>query len=161
VGAFAAGLVLEDRHSELFVQRGEQPLGELLQPMISFLVPVFFVLVGLRTNIAPLLQPAVLGLALAMTAAAIAGKLACTAGVFGEDAKRLTVAIGMVPRGEVTLVFAALGSALRVGNVPLLDQRGYTAVVAVVLLTTLVTPPALKWSLGRKSATSKSARSVA
>jgi Kef-type K+ transport system membrane component KefB len=161
VGAFAAGLVLEDRHSELFVQRGEQPLGELLQPMISFLVPVFFVLVGLRTNIAPLMQPAVLGLALAMTVAAIVGKLACTAGVFGEGAKRLTVAIGMVPRGEVTLVFAALGGALHVGNASLLDQRGYTAVVAVVLLTTLVTPPALKWSLGRKAATSKSARSVA
>ena len=51
VGAFAAGLVLEDVHSELFVQRGEPSLGELLQPMISFLVPVFFVLVGFRTNL--------------------------------------------------------------------------------------------------------------
>jgi Kef-type K+ transport system membrane component KefB len=48
VGAFAAGLILEDRHSEVFVQRGERPLGELLQPMTAFLVPVFFVLVGLR-----------------------------------------------------------------------------------------------------------------
>src|SRR5262249_52983228 len=51
VGAFAAGLVLEDAHSELFVRRGERPLGELLQPMTSFLVPVFFVLVGFRTNL--------------------------------------------------------------------------------------------------------------
>jgi len=161
VGAFAAGLVLEDRHSELFVQRGEQSLGELLQPMVSCLVPVFFVLIGIRTNLAPLAHPAVLGLALALAGAAIVGKLACAAGVFGGGARRLTVAVGMIPRGEVTLVFAALGSTLRVGNVPFLDERSYTALVAVVLLTTLITPPALKWSLGRKAAASKSARSVA
>jgi Kef-type K+ transport system membrane component KefB len=147
VGAFAAGLVLEDTHSELFVQRGELPLGELLQPMISFLVPVFFVLVGIRTNVSLLAHPALLALALALTAAAIAGKLACAAGVFAGGARRLSVAIGMVPRGEVTLVFAALGGTLRIGNAPLLDERGYAALVAVVVLTTLVTPPALKWSL--------------
>jgi Kef-type K+ transport system membrane component KefB len=67
----------------------------------------------------------------------------------------------MVPRGEVTLVFAALGSTLRVGDAPLLDERGYASLVAVVVLTTLVTPPALKWSLSRKAGSSKSARSVA
>jgi Kef-type K+ transport system membrane component KefB len=161
VGAFAAGLVLEDTHSELFVQRGERSLGELLQPMISFLVPMFFVLVGLRTNVGLLAQPALLVLALALTAAAIAGKLACAAGVFAAGARRLTVAIGMVPRGEVTLVFAALGSTLRVGDAPLLDERGYAALVTVVVLTTLVTPPALKWSLSRKTGTSGAARSVA
>ena len=55
----------------------------------------------------------------------------------------------MMPRGEVTLVYAALGSGLRIGNVPLLDERGYAALVAVVIVTTLATPPALKWSLGR------------
>ena len=52
VGAFTARLILEDTHSEMFVQRGERPLGELLQPMTSFLVPVFFVLVGFHTNLA-------------------------------------------------------------------------------------------------------------
>jgi len=161
VGAFAAGLVLEDTHSELFVQRGERSLGDLLQPMISFLVPVFFVLVGIRTNVSLLAHPALLALALALTAAAITGKLACVAGVFADGARRLTVAIGMVPRGEVTLVFAALGSTLRVGDAPLLDERGFASLVAVVVLTTLVTPPALKWSLSRKARTSRAARSVA
>ena len=161
VGAFAAGLVLEDRHSDPFVQRGEQALGELLQPMILFLVPVFFVLVGIRTNLAPLTHPTVLGLALALTVAAIVGKMACAAGVFGEGARRLTVAIGMVPRGEVTLVFAALGSTLHIGAAPLLDDNGYASLVAVVVLTTLLTPPALKWSLGGKTDASKTARSVA
>jgi Kef-type K+ transport system membrane component KefB len=129
--------------------------------MVSFLVPVFFVLVGIRANLAQLTQPTVFGLELALTAAAIVGKLACTAGVFGAGAKRLTVAVGMVPRGEVTLVFAALGSTLHAGGSPLLDERGYASLVAVVVLTTLITPPALKWSLGRGGATSTTAKSVA
>jgi Kef-type K+ transport system membrane component KefB len=161
VGAFAAGLVLEERHSELFVQRGELSLGALLQPMISFLVPLFFVLVGLRTNLSLLGHPSLLALPIALTLAAIAGKLACTGGVLTTGVRRLTVAIGMVPRGEVTLVFAALGSTLRIGNAPLLDERGYASLVTVVVLTTLITPPALKWSLGRKAGASTSTRSVA
>ena len=152
VGAFAAGLVLEDTHSELFVRRGEPSLDQLLQPMISFLVPVFFVLVGIRTNAGILTHPLLLALPLALTAAAVAGKLCCAAGVVTRGARRLTVALGMVPRGEVTLVFAALGSTLRTGDVPLLDERGYIALVVVVMLTTLITPPALKWSLRTRPA---------
>jgi len=147
VGAFAAGLVLEDTHSEIFVQRGERSLGELLQPMTSFLVPVFFVLVGFRTNVAALGHPASLALALALSLAAVAGKLSCTLGVLKQGVRRLTVAAGMIPRGEVTLVFAAMGSTLQSGPSPLLDERGYTAIVTVVILTTLVTPMALKWSM--------------
>lgn len=151
VGAFAAGLVLEDTHSEIFVQRGEPPLGQLLRPMTSFLVPLFFVLVGFRTNLAALGSPALFAFAVALTTAAMAGKLASAIGVVDAGVSKLTVAAGMIPRGEVTLVFAALGSTLRFGEGPLLDERGYTALVAVVLLTTIVTPPALKWSMGSKT----------
>jgi Kef-type K+ transport system membrane component KefB len=147
VGAFAAGLVLEDVHSELFVQRGELPLNELVQPMVSFLVPVFFVLVGFRTRLATLAHPSVLALPVALAVAAVAGKLACAGGVLDRRVRKLAVAIGMIPRGEVTLVFAALGSTIRLGRTPILDERGYAALLAVVVLTTLVTPPALKWSL--------------
>jgi Kef-type K+ transport system membrane component KefB len=147
VGAFAAGLVLEDKHSEVFVQRGEPPLGELLQPMTAFLVPVFFVLVGFRTNLAALGRPATLAFAVALSVAAVVGKLSCALGVLNRGVRRLTVAAGMIPRGEVTLVFAALGSTLQVGQAPLLDERGYTALIAVVIVTTLVTPPALKRSM--------------
>jgi Kef-type K+ transport system membrane component KefB len=148
VGAFAAGLVLEDTHSAIFVQRGERPLGELIQPMTSFFVPVFFMLVGFRTNIAALGRPSVLAFAVALSIAAVAGKLSCAIGVLNRGVSKLTVAIGMIPRGEVTLVFAALGSALQFGQAPPLDERGYTAIVTVVIVTTLVTPPALKWSMG-------------
>jgi Kef-type K+ transport system membrane component KefB len=151
VGAFAAGLVLEETHSEIFVQRGEPALSELLQPMISFLVPVFFVLVGFRTNIGALGRPAFLALSVGLAVAAILGKLSCAAGVLERGVNKLAVAAGMIPRGEVTLVFAALGSAARAGQLPLLDDRGYTALVTVVVLTTLITPPALKWSLGPRS----------
>jgi Kef-type K+ transport system membrane component KefB len=147
VGAFAAGLVLEDAHSEVFVQRGERPLGELLQPMTSLLVPVFFVLVGFRTNLAALGHPAQLAFALALSLAAVVGKLSCAIGVVNRRVRKWTVAAGMIPRGEVTLVFAALGGAMHVRQAPLLDERGYTAVVTVVILTTLVTPLALKWSM--------------
>jgi Kef-type K+ transport system membrane component KefB len=151
VGAFAAGLVLEDTHSELFVKRGEPSLGELLQPMVSFLVPVFFVLVGFHTSLGTLGRPALLTLPLALTLAAVAGKLSCAGGVLGQGAQRLTVALGMMPRGEVTLVFAALGSSIQIDRAPILDERGYAALVTVVVLTTLLTPPALKWSLGSKA----------
>jgi Kef-type K+ transport system membrane component KefB len=161
VGAFAAGLVLEDSHSELFVRRGELSLGQLLQPMISFLVPVFFVLVGFRTSIGILGRPAFLALPIALTLAAVAGKLLGAAGVVADGVKRSTVAIGMIPRGEVALVFATLGSTLRIGQQPLLDERGYAALVAVVVLTTLVTPPALKRSLARHAATSSRTRPAA
>jgi Kef-type K+ transport system membrane component KefB len=150
VGAFAAGLVLEESHSELFVRRGERPLGELLQPMTSFLVPLFFVLVGFRMNVGVFAHPDLLALSGALAVAAILGKLACAGGVLHRGVNRLGVAFGMMPRGEVTLVFAALGSTLRAGNAPLLDERGYAALVTVVILTTLVTPPALKWSLTRR-----------
>jgi len=146
VGAFAAGLVLEDSHSEAFVQRGERSLGELLEPMTSFLVPIFFVLVGFRTNVRVLADPAVLGLSLALTLAAVLGKLTCGLGVRAPGVRKLTVGLGMIPRGEVTLVFAALGRTLQVGGAPLLDDRAYAALVTLVIITTLMTPPALKWS---------------
>jgi Kef-type K+ transport system membrane component KefB len=151
VGAFAAGLVLEDAHSEEFVQRGERSLGELLQPMTAFLVPVFFVLVGFRANLRALAHPALLAFSAALTIAAILGKLAAGFGVLQSGVRRLTVAVGMIPRGEVALVFAALGSTLRLNGTPVLDDSAYAAIVGVVVLTTLATPPSLKWSL-KKSA---------
>jgi Kef-type K+ transport system membrane component KefB len=112
---------------------------------------LFFVLVGFRTNIAALGRPAVVALAVALSIAAVVGKLSCAIGVLNFGVRRLTVAAGMIPRGEITLVFAALGSAVQFGQAPLLDERGYTAVVKVLTVTALVTPPALKWSTGARS----------
>ncbi len=77
VGAFAAGLVLEHLHYRDFMSRGEQSLEQLVEPIASFLVPVFFVLMGVRTDLSVFGQPGVLSLATALTVAGILGKQLC------------------------------------------------------------------------------------
>jgi Kef-type K+ transport system membrane component KefB len=149
VGAFAAGLILEDLHYRVFVHRGERGLEDLIHPISSFLVPVFFVVMGMRTDLKSFLQPGVLGLAAALTVAAIIGKQACALGVLGKGVDRLTVGLGMIPRGEVGLIFANIGLALSVGGQRIVNEATFSAVVVMVIVTTMVTPPALKWSLGR------------
>jgi Kef-type K+ transport system membrane component KefB len=150
VGAFAAGLILEDIHYRDFVARGEQGLEELVHPVSAFLVPVFFVLMGMRTDLRSFAEPGVLGLAAALTLAAILGKQACSLGVLGRGVDRLTVGLGMIPRGEVGLIFANIGLALTLGGRPVIEKSIFSAVVVMVIVTTMVTPPALKWSLGRR-----------
>jgi Kef-type K+ transport system membrane component KefB len=149
VGAFAAGLILEDVHYRDFVARGEIGLEELLQPIAGFLVPVFFVLMGIRTDIGELARPGVLGLAAALTVAAILGKQLCSLGVVDKGVDRLAVGIGMIPRGEVGLIFANVGTTLVIAGHRVVDAAIFSAVVAMVVVTTFVTPPALKWRLTR------------
>jgi Kef-type K+ transport system membrane component KefB len=55
----------------------------------------------------------------------------------------------MIPRGEVGLIFANVGSGLTLHGVPIIDHASFSAIVAMVVVTTMVTPPALKWSLAR------------
>jgi Kef-type K+ transport system membrane component KefB len=150
VGAFAAGLVLENVHYRSFVDRGEHPLEELIQPIGSFLVPVFFVLMGMHTDLRAFADPAVLGLAAALTVAAIVGKQACSLGVPRGKGDRLSIGIGMIPRGEVGLIFASMGLGLSVRGERIVDAAIYSAIVIMVVVTTLVTPPALKWSFARR-----------
>lgn len=149
VGAFAAGLVLEDVHYRDFVARGERSLHELIEPIASFLVPLFFVLMGIRTDLRAFANPQVLGLAAALTVAAVLGKQLCAFGVLGSRLDRLSVAIGMMPRGEVGLIFANIGLTLEVAGQRVVDQSLFSAVVVMVIVTTLMTPPALKWSFER------------
>ena len=149
VGAFAAGLILEPVHYRDFTARGEHQLEELVQPISAFLVPVFFVLMGMHTDLASFARPEVLGLAGALCAAAIAGKQACYFGVVGKGIDRLTVGLGMIPRGEVGLIFANIGLTLSVKGERVVDSATYSAVVIMVIVTTMVTPPLLKWSAHR------------
>ena len=150
VGAFSAGLILERAHYRSFTDRGERQLDELVTPIAAFLVPVFFVLMGMHTDLASFAHVEVLGLALALVLAAIAGKQACYFGVLGRGVDRLVVGIGMIPRGEVGLIFANMGLTLTVRGERVVDQATYSAVVIVVIVTTMVTPPLLKWSVGRR-----------
>jgi Kef-type K+ transport system membrane component KefB len=147
VGAFAAGLVLEGVPFDRLLPDGER-LEDLLLPLSTLLVPIFFVRMGLQVDL-PQLANGSLALALALTAAAVAGKQACALAVVTRDADRLAVGLGMIPRGEVGLIFAAMGLSLRVNGAPVLGPGEFAAVVAMVMLTTLATPPLLRWRLGR------------
>jgi Kef-type K+ transport system membrane component KefB len=149
VGAFAAGLILEELHYRKFVTRGEQSLDQLVEPIAAFLVPIFFVLMGVRTDLSVFADPAVLGLAAALTVAAIAGKQIAGLGAIGPRLDRLSIAIGMTPRGEVGLIFASMGSSLSLGGRPVVSAAVFSALVVMVIVTTFITPPALKWSFSR------------
>ena len=150
VGAYAAGLILEKVHYRAFAERGEHELEHLIQPVTGLLVPVFFVLMGMRVELEPFAQPDILGLAGVLTLAAIAGKQACALGAVGAGIDRLTVGLGMIPRGEVGLIFANIGLGLSIRGEPIVDDGIYSAVVIMVVVTTMATPPLLKWSLARR-----------
>ena len=149
VGAYAAGLILEDVHFRDFTQRGEHGLEELLRPIGEFLVPVFFVLMGMRVDLSAFSQSGILGFAGLLTLAAVIGKQACALGALGGHLDRLSIGLGMIPRGEVGLIFANLGLGLTVRGEPIVDKAVYSAIVIMVIVTTMATPPALRWSLAR------------
>lgn len=157
VGAFAAGLILEDVHFKDFASRGEKSLEELIRPISDVLVPIFFVLMGLRTDLSAFASSTdSLELAAALIVVAIIGKQACALGVIMPGVNRLAVGIGMIPRGEVGLIFASVGAGLVLDGVPVIGPSSFSAVVLMVIVTTLVTPPALKWSLERANMSPRS-----
>lgn len=145
VGAYAAGLLLEEQHYRDPAVHGERHLESLIHPISTFLVPIFFVLMGMRVDLWALLDTRVLALAAVLAVVAIVGKQACALGAWGPGLDRIVVALGMVPRGEVGLIFANIGLGLVVNGERLVDPATYSAIVVTVMLTTLVTPPALKW----------------
>jgi Kef-type K+ transport system membrane component KefB len=149
VGAFAAGLVLEEIHSRAFTARGERPLDQLIEPISHFLVPIFFVLMGVRTDLRALSQIQILGLAGALTVVAILGKQICGLAVLEKGLDRVFVGLGMIPRGEVGLVVASIGQGISVRGEPMIDTGTFSAVVIMVMVTTLITPPLLKWRSAR------------
>lgn len=153
VGAFAAGVVLDPVHYRPFTERGERRVDELLFPINTLIVPVFFVLMGLRVDLKSFASPAVLGFAGLITAAAIISKQVCGLGVLEKGVDRIAVGVGMIPRGEVGLIFAGMGATLRLDGKPLFSPTTFSALVFMVMLTTFLTPPLLKVVLARKRRT--------
>nr|WP_290227665.1 cation:proton antiporter [Trichocoleus desertorum] len=138
LGAFAAGLILAETE-----KRTE--LEEQVIPIADMLVPIFFVTVGARTDIG-VLNPAIpsnregLVMAAFLVLVAIVGKVITGLTVFGQpNINRLAIGVGMIPRGEVGLVFAGVGSASGVLSKPL-----EAAIIVMVILTTFVAPPLLR-----------------
>jgi Na+:H+ antiporter len=155
VGAFAAGLILDEVHYKPTGGRKERDLHDLLQPVSTVLVPIFFVLMGLKVDLRLFTQLNIMGLAAALTIAAILGKQICALGVIERGVNRVAIGMGMIPRGEVGLIFAGIGATLMLPsasgeNVPVINSGIFGAVVIMVIITTLITPITLKWSLGRK-----------
>ena len=136
VGAFVAGLCLARSAQADRIRRELAPVGHLF-------VPVFFLQIGIATDVGQLARPQVLGVAGALLLVAVIGKVGASlgSGRFGGD--RLVVGLGMLPRGEVGLIFAGIG--LREG---VLGEDLYAALLLVVLATTLMAPPLLRWRLG-------------
>jgi Kef-type K+ transport system membrane component KefB len=154
VGAFAAGLVLDEAHFKSFRDRGEHQLDELIRPISAVLVPIFFVLMGLKVNLSAFVKPELLGFAAVLTLVAIIGKQVCSLAVLERGLNRIAVGLGMIPRGEVGLIFAGIGASLTLPNAqginePVIGPATFGAVVIMVIITTLIAPPALKLSLQR------------
>jgi len=173
VGAFAAGLVLDPVHFRYFkdlhivedikaaVADADPKLREkvhhaleehshrhveyLIEPLGHFLVPLFFVMTGMAVKLETLFNLPVLLVALGITVAAFVGKI--ISGLAAGNVRKSLVGWGMVPRGEVGLIFAAIGKSVGV-----VSDSVYSVIVIVVILTTLLTPPILTFLLKREGA---------
>ena len=149
VGAFAAGLLLDPYGEGVRTAEHEATLTKLLAPISSVFVPLFFVLMGIQVDLVSYATIESVAFGGVLVLVAIAGKLASAAGVVGRGINRLTVGIGMVPRGEVGLIFTGIGAALTLDGHPLLSQATFSALVLMVVVTTLLTPIGLRWALQR------------
>ena len=138
LGAFAAGLILAETDKR-------KELEEQIIPVADFLVPIFFVCVGAKTDLS-VLNPTVpsnregLIIATFLILVAILGKVITGFTVLGNpDLNKLAIGVGMIPRGEVGLVFAGVGSASGA-----LSEATEAAIIVMVIATTFVAPPLLR-----------------
>lgn len=171
VGAFAAGLVLDPVHFKYFkdpsvVDDIKQELSndpsaseklthvldhyshrhieDIIEPLGFFLVPIFFVMTGMGVKLETMFNLPVLMVALGITVVAFVGKI--VAGTVAGKVDKQIVGWGMVPRGEVGLIFATIGKTLGVVN-----DEIFSIIVIMVILTTLLTPPILTFMLKRRA----------
>ncbi len=146
IGAFAAGLIMNDQYFSGWKtdpRYGRETIKSLMDPLEAILVPIFFVLIGLQVKLESFLSVDVWLLASGLTVAAIIGKLVCGIAA-GRGLNRLAIGIGMLPRGEVGLIFASIGKGLGV-----IDSQLFSAIVLMVVITTVIAPSMLKWALRR------------
>jgi len=131
IGAFAAGLVLAKTERGVHIE-------DRIRPVADLFVPIFFVTIGMHVDLRhldPLSPRGTLVFAVLLTLVAVASKLVAALGVYRPDVRRLPVGVGMIPRGEVGLIFAAIGLTGAV-----ITPELYAAVVLMIVLTTVVGP---------------------
>lgn len=172
IGAFAAGLVLDPVHFKSFREpelveemkqhiaefsqakkeeltkilshHSEKSVTDIIEPLVFFFVPLFLVMVGMSVNLNELISVQTILLASVMTIVAVVGKL--VAGLPTQKGSRLTIGLAMVPRGEVGLIFAAIGQSLGV-----ISPQIFSVIVLTVLLTTIVGPFLLNQNLQKNT----------
>ncbi len=132
VGAFVAGLALSRSDQKERIERELAPVGYLF-------IPVFFLGIGISIDIGSFFDGQVLAIATALLVVGVIGKLVSAWGAVGAPGDRWVIGLGMLPRGEVGLIFATIG--LQRG---ILDGPLYAALLLVVLITTLMAPPLLR-----------------
>lgn len=128
---------------QIIAKHQQRRLVDLLQPLNYIFVPIFFVYAGMQIDLAIVANWQTLGLGLALSLAAIGGKLVCGVGL-PKTINRWIVGWGMVPRGEIGLIFALTGRQLGVFN-----QTDFAAVMLMVIITSLLTPLALEFIIKR------------
>lgn len=161
IGAFAAGLVLDPVHFKNFKEphlieelkeklkilpaksrqsvelalkhHSDKHVEDLIEPLSLFFVPIFFVVTGMSVNILDLAQLSTIVTAIIITIVAVLGKI--VAGYVAKGDSKLTIGLALVPRGEVGLIFAAIGQGLGV-----ISSQVFSVIVLTVLLTTIVGP---------------------
>lgn len=163
IGAFAAGLILEGAHyQEVGEKWKNRSLEDALAPLTALLVPIFFVATGIAVDLSKFSGADTWKLAIGLTIVAIIGKLICSWGVVREPGvNRQAVGLGMIPRGEVGLIFAGVGRGITTPDGhAVVDEATFSAIVVMVMITTMITPPMLKWSLNKSPQPSLSGSSA-
>jgi Kef-type K+ transport system membrane component KefB len=131
VGAFAAGLIFErSEEKEHFEDR--------IKPVANIFVPVFFVMAGVYMNVYTFGNLSNLLIIISILSIAIFGKMISGLGAIKKKVNKLTIGIGMIPRGEVGLIAASYGLATKV-----FTNEIYSILILVIMLTTFITPPLL------------------
>jgi len=143
VGAFAAGLILNEKQFPKLSGEHAIEIAQMIHPLEAIFAPVFFVLMGMQVNLATFGAGDTIVVALALTLVALFSK-SISGLPAGAGVDKMTIGMGMIPRGEVGLIFASVGKALGV-----VDEGLFSAIVIVVILTTLAAPLLLKWSMSR------------
>jgi Kef-type K+ transport system membrane component KefB len=139
IGAFVAGLALRRIATHERVERDVSSIAQIF-------VPIFFLNIGISTDISAMADARVIGVALILSAIAIVSKVGSALGAIGSRGDKWTIGFGMLPRGEVGLIFASIG--LSVGA---LSEELYGSLLVVVLVTTLIAPPLLRWRIGTQA----------
>jgi len=142
VGAFTAGLLLDDVNLRHAGSLTTHKFEEVIKPITDFLLPIFFVSIGVQVNLGTLFDIHNLTMILTLLGIALVGKTVCGLACTGKGIDKIGIGLGMIPRGEVGLIFASFGLSHGI-----IQQGLYSDLVLVVLLTTIIGPVLLKTRL--------------